>query len=35
LNVKSLNDIVDLKLRFVNRQRGSGTRILLIYNIKN
>lgn len=34
LNVKTLNDIVDKKVKFVNRQRGSGTRLLLDYNLK-
>ena len=31
LNIKKLNDIVDHKARFANRQRGSGTRLLLDY----
>lgn len=33
-NIKSFNDISDKKLKFVNRQRGSGTRLLLDYNLK-
>lgn len=34
LNIKSLQDIVTKKLSFVNRQRGSGTRLFLDYNLK-
>lgn len=34
LNIKSLKDVADLGLSFVNRQRGSGTRIFLDYNLK-
>ena len=30
-HIESLDDIVKQKIRFVNRQRGSGTRILLDY----
>ena len=32
--VTQLEDIVDNKLKFVNRQRGSGTRILFDYKLK-
>lgn len=34
LNIKSLHDIVTKEVKFVNRQRGSGTRIFLDYNLK-
>jgi len=34
LNIKSLQDIVAKGGRFVNRQRGSGTRLFLDYNLK-
>ena len=34
LNISTLKDIADRKLKFVNRQRGSGTRLLLDYNLK-
>jgi putative molybdopterin biosynthesis protein len=34
LNIKSLTDIVSKGRRFVNRQRGSGTRLFLDYNLK-
>ncbi|MBP1744374.1 MAG: putative molybdopterin biosynthesis protein [Firmicutes bacterium] len=34
MNINSLNDIAEVKARFVNRQRGSGTRLLLDYNMK-
>ena len=34
LNIKSLKDVADRGLSFVNRQRGSGTRIYLDYNLK-
>lgn len=34
LNIKSLQDIVSKKARFINRQRGSGTRLFLDYNLK-
>lgn len=34
LNIKSLEDIVAKGRRFVNRQRGSGTRLFLDYNLK-
>lgn len=34
LNILTLKDIKERKLRFVNRQRGSGTRILLDYSLK-
>lgn len=33
-NIKNLSDIGNKKLKFVNRQRGSGTRLLLDYNLK-
>jgi molybdenum cofactor synthesis domain len=33
-NVSCLKDLEDKKLRFVNRQRGSGTRLLLDFNLK-
>ena len=33
-NVSSLEDVARLELRFVNRQRGSGTRMLLDYMLK-
>jgi putative molybdopterin biosynthesis protein len=34
LNIQSLKDIASRELKFVNRQRGSGTRLFLDYNIK-
>jgi len=34
LDIKSLTDIVVKGRRFVNRQRGSGTRLLLDFNLK-
>jgi putative molybdopterin biosynthesis protein len=34
MGINSLNDITQAKARFVNRQRGSGTRLLLDYNMK-
>ncbi|SEF96357.1 molybdopterin molybdochelatase [Caloramator fervidus] len=34
LNINSLEDIVKKGARFVNRQKGSGTRILLDYELK-
>ena len=34
LNIKSLQDIVSDGRTFVNRQRGSGTRLFLDYNLK-
>ena len=34
LDIKSLQDIVTSGIRFVNRQRGSGTRLFLDYNLK-
>ena len=34
LNIKSLSDIVTQGRKFVNRQRGSGTRLFLDYNLK-
>lgn len=33
LKIKSFSDIAKSNLRFVNRQRGSGTRLLLDYNL--
>ncbi|MFA6941246.1 MAG: molybdopterin biosynthesis protein [Clostridiaceae bacterium] len=34
LNIKDINDIKRDGIRFVNRQRGSGTRLFLDYNLK-
>lgn len=34
LNIRSLKDIAEKDARFVNRQKGSGTRILLDYQLK-
>lgn len=34
LGIKDIKDIISKKARFVNRQRGSGTRILLDYYLK-
>jgi excisionase family DNA binding protein len=34
LGIKSLKDLLNKKARFVNRQEGSGTRVLLDYKIK-
>ena len=34
LNIKTLEDIATKGSRFVNRQRGSGTRLFLDYNLK-
>lgn len=34
LNIKGLKDLEGTGIRFVNRQRGSGTRILMDYNMK-
>lgn len=34
LNINSLNDIASNNLRFINRQRGSGTRLFLDYKLK-
>lgn len=34
LNIKDIKDIFEKDIRFVNRQRGSGTRILLDYWLK-
>jgi putative molybdopterin biosynthesis protein len=34
LNINTLNDIAGNKIKFVNRQRGSGTRLLLDYLVK-
>ncbi|MBI9035074.1 MAG: molybdopterin biosynthesis protein [Bacteroidales bacterium] len=33
-NIKSLADLVQNKTSFINRQRGSGTRVLLDYHLK-
>lgn len=33
-NIKGLSDLLERKLTFCNRQRGSGTRILLDYELK-
>jgi len=33
-NIKGFSDLADNKLKFVNRQRGSGTRLLLDFNLK-
>ena len=35
LNLKEIKDILEKNIKFVNRQRGSGTRILLDYWLKN
>lgn len=34
MGVKSIEDIWNMKLKFVNRQRGAGTRLLFDYNLK-
>jgi excisionase family DNA binding protein len=34
LGIKTLNDLTDKKISFVNRQEGSGTRVLLDYRLK-
>lgn len=34
LSIRSISDISEKNLRFVNRQRGAGTRLLLDYNLK-
>ena len=34
LNIKSIKDLFEKNIKFVNRQRGSGTRILLDYWLK-
>ncbi|HEY5576323.1 MAG TPA: molybdopterin biosynthesis protein [Clostridiaceae bacterium] len=34
MNIRSLEDLAKSSARFVNRQRGSGTRLLLDYNMK-
>lgn len=33
-NITSIKDIKDKKMKFVNRQRGAGTRLLFDYNLK-
>ena len=33
LNIHSLEDLIRAEVRFVNRQRGAGTRVLLDYNL--
>lgn len=35
LNISSIEDIAKKKMRFVNRQRGAGTRLLFDYSLKN
>lgn len=35
LNIQTFADLENKKVRFMNRQRGSGTRLLLDYNLKN
>lgn len=34
MGIKSLEDLTRLKVEFVNRQRGAGTRVLLDYHLK-
>ena len=34
LNITSLEDLLNPKIRFINRQKGAGTRILLDYLLK-
>ncbi|WP_315118341.1 molybdopterin biosynthesis protein [uncultured Clostridium sp.] len=34
LDIKDFKDLADKKVKFINRQRGSGTRLLLDYNLK-
>jgi putative molybdopterin biosynthesis protein len=34
LGIKTLNDLIDKKVSFVNRQEGSGTRVLLDFRLK-
>lgn len=34
MNIKSITDIAEKNLRFVNRQRGAGTRLLFDYSLK-
>ncbi|MTK12598.1 MAG: molybdopterin biosynthesis protein, partial [Clostridiaceae bacterium] len=34
LNINSIKDIAEKNYRFVNRQRGAGTRLLFDYNLK-
>jgi len=34
LGIKTLNDLVSKKISFINRQEGSGTRVLLDYRLK-
>lgn len=34
LDIKNISDIPERNLRFVNRQRGAGTRLLLDFNLK-
>ncbi len=33
-NIRTIDDLVQKKLRFINRQAGSGTRVLLDYELK-
>lgn len=35
LNIKFFEDLINKKVSFMNRQRGSGTRLLLDYKLKN
>lgn len=34
-NIKSIKDLINGNVKFINRQRGSGTRVLLDYLLKN
>lgn len=34
MGIASLDDIAKMKIRMINRQRGSGTRVLLDYHLK-
>jgi len=34
-NIKGIDDLVKKNIRFINRQKGSGTRVLLDYLLKN
>lgn len=34
-NIKSIKDLINENVKFINRQRGSGTRVLLDYLLKN
>jgi len=35
LNIRDFNDLAKPKARFINRQKGSGTRVLLDHHLKN